>query len=292
MCISWLSYLINFGILQLHYSQKMADYNIRCLWCREDLVPLKADEHPGGAAARVAVTWNSSRDFVCASVWERMAHTVWRHVNRECKYRKWGSLKYHFCFCFCDLLWTVLLYVLPIRNGPFLLCPFQARLTWLCARVLFLCVRATNLRLLFVKAMNMRGFLPIFLSASKVQGLILWTHQTIWSLQSYDVLRRMGWGCFCFLKCQLWPWKRRNTRQCHIWMIKSCNDVLRIQPSLLSFLSCRRERQKKRNISVIWFYLIFVLQIRIGAICMSCRLNSGYSLHVIFHVIDSQVIDS
>ena len=68
--ISWLGYLINSGkqagdSLQLHLSQRRADYSSRCFWCRENLVPLRADEHPGYMGCYLDIfKW----DCVCETV--------------------------------------------------------------------------------------------------------------------------------------------------------------------------------------------------------------------------------
>lgn len=74
------------------------------------------------------------------------------------------------------------------------------------------CVPATNLCLFSVELVNVHGFLFIILAASTAQGLILWTNQTIWSLQSYDVLRRDGMGMLlCRQWCQPWETQTRTT---------------------------------------------------------------------------------
>lgn len=164
---------------------------------------LKADEHPVECLGCYYIDlfkW----EFAHACHWENSRY-IERYSNTESEDNKGGHTKHNVCSCF--VIWfgqSVLCYcfVLPICIGPFLLCQFQTWLMWLCVssmcvRVLFLCVPATNLCLFSVEPVNVRGFLSIFLPASTVWGLILRTNQTIWSPQSYDVLRRMGPGCCC-----------------------------------------------------------------------------------------------
>lgn len=102
-----------------------------------------------------------------------------------------------FVICFGQ---SVLCYccILPICIGPDLLCQFP---TWLARMHMHGGVYFMPLSSSFPicsrfqqKRGMLQGFLSIFLAASTERGLIPRTNQTIWSLQSYDVLRRRRTG--------------------------------------------------------------------------------------------------
>lgn len=60
----------------------MADYNSRCLWCREHVVPLKADEHPGESMGCCYIDIFKC-DFVIVFVRERTAETDNPNTTKE-----------------------------------------------------------------------------------------------------------------------------------------------------------------------------------------------------------------
>lgn len=158
--------------LQLHHSQKMADYSKRCLWCRENVVPLRVDEHPGASMGCFMDIFKCDSESVCLCVRE------WQIYREICKQAIWTpQRKRHerrFLFLFCDLARTGYCYVLPICIGTFL---FQTWLMSLC--VLCMCVRISfsltvlqlPICLFSVEAVNVHGFLSIILSASTALGL-------------------------------------------------------------------------------------------------------------------------
>lgn len=102
-----------------------------------------------------------------------------------------------FVICFGQ---SVLCYccILPICIGPDLLCQFPTWLTRARSRTRGLfhatVLQLPNLWPLSAEAASARGFLSIVLAASTARGLIPWTNQTIWSPQSYHVLRRKRTG--------------------------------------------------------------------------------------------------
>lgn len=154
------------------------------------------------ALATWALIWMFSNATLTVFVCERVAYIERDRQTEDLKTTK-GDIQKTVFVPACFVIWHGLsivcfCYVLPICIWTFLLFLFPTWLmclcTWsMCVRFFVSnCVPATNLCLFSVEPVNARGFLSIFLSASTVWGLILWTNQTIWSLQSYDVLRRMG----------------------------------------------------------------------------------------------------
>lgn len=132
--ISWFSYLINFrkqgDSLQLHHSQRRADCSSRCFWCREDLVPLRADEHPGESIGYMGCYMDILKcDSGCVCVRESCRYME-RYASRGSEHHKGGHTKDHFCSCLFCVIWLGLFIVcfcsaLPIRIWTFLLCLFQ-----------------------------------------------------------------------------------------------------------------------------------------------------------------------
>lgn len=144
----------------------MADYNSRCLWCREHVVPLKADEHPGESMGCCYIDIFKC-DFVIVFVRERTAETDNPNTTKEDTQNTifvlalWSGL---------DSVLHAIVMFLPSVLGHF--CYVSSKLgpcACACgAYVWGFYFSATNLCLFSVEPVNVHGFLSIFLSASTV----------------------------------------------------------------------------------------------------------------------------
>lgn len=171
MSISWFGYLIKSrkqrDSLHLHHSQTMADYSSRCLWCRENVVALRADEHPGESMGHTGCYMDI---FKCD--WHINVCVCVRMILRP------QMRTYKRPFLFLLVMWSdldCLLYAFVMffpyidisvcvcsRLGSLCLC------VWIvCVRVFcsLLCVPASNLCLFSLEPVIVHGFLSLCLDS-------------------------------------------------------------------------------------------------------------------------------